>query len=312
MFVSLDRRPRIDAEGAEFAQAIMKLRRNETLARMESEPISGIDVRLGNEKIGQAIDIPLVENRPWSAAAVSDFSLIYTAFQLAEGNLVLPGMSSRSTLTLPMSTIDRIGKVGMFDRNIAGGPAAPFTLSRDITGVPTYPMLWNHDANRETNLVVKPDSEGRVKPRMLDRASDVWDTRSFAHHNRDFSFTSHALSVAITDPAILGGRAWPNISLGDRKKDIAYSLWGNSTLGLLLYWSHASRQQSGRGIMPITMFRRMPTLNIQALSDTQLETAQTIFTEMQERTFLPANEAWRDESRKELDRRVLVEMLGLP
>ena len=38
----------------------------------------------------------------------------------------------------------------------------------------------------------------------------------------------------------------------------------------------------------------------------------TIFDDMRNHKFLPANEAYRDDSRKELDRRVLVEMLGLP
>lgn len=37
-----------------------------------------------------------------------------------------------------------------------------------------------------------------------------------------------------------------------------------------------------------------------------------IFDENRDREFLPANEAYRDESRKELDRRVLVDLLGLP
>ena len=33
---------------------------------------------------------------------------------------------------------------------------------------------------------------------------------------------------------------------------------------------------------------------------------------MRERKFLPANEAYRDNSREELDYRVLIEVLGLP
>ena len=64
--------------------------------------------------------------------------------------------------------------------------------------------------------------------------------------------------------------------------------------------------------MPITAIRTMPTLDVTSLSDAQLQTAETIFDEMRDREFLPANEAYRDDSRKELDRRVLTEMLGLP
>ena len=37
-----------------------------------------------------------------------------------------------------------------------------------------------------------------------------------------------------------------------------------------------------------------------------------IFEDMREAQFLPANEAYRDNTRKELDHRVLIDMLGLP
>ena len=63
--------------------------------------------------------------------------------------------------------------------------------------------------------------------------------------------------------------------------------------------------------MPITAIRTMPTLDVTQLSDAQLKTAEGIFEDFRDREFLPANEAWRDESRKELDRRVLVDLLGL-
>ena len=63
--------------------------------------------------------------------------------------------------------------------------------------------------------------------------------------------------------------------------------------------------------MPVTAIRTMPTLDVRSLSDAQLKVAEEIFEDFKDREFLPANEAWRDESRKELDRRVLVDLLGL-
>ena len=52
-------------------------------------------------------------------------------------------------------------------------------------------------------------------------------------------------------------------------------------------------------------------LDVTKLSATQLDAAVKIFDDLQERTLLPANEAWRDSVRKELDRRLLNEVLGL-
>ena len=55
----------------------------------------------------------------------------------------------------------------------------------------------------------------------------------------------------------------------------------------------------------------MPTLDVTRLSDAQLKVAEEIFDDMRHHDFLPANEAYRDQTRQELDRRVLVDLLGL-
>ena len=44
----------------------------------------------------------------------------------------------------------------------------------------------------------------------------------------------------------------------------------------------------------------------------QLDVAEEIFDDMMGSQFLPANEAYHDNSRQELDYRVLIDMLGLP
>ena len=173
-------------------------------------------------------------------------------------------------------------------------------------------MLWAHDAQLEKRMVVAPDSEGRISLGMENLAAEIWDTRSHAHHNADFRFNSQPLAVAFTERQTIGGRAWPNVKFDDRAHEIAYTLWGNTTLGLLCYWWHSSRQQAGRGSMPITAIRTMPTLDITKLTPAQFATAEEIFEDMREAQFLPANEAYQDNTRKELDHRVLIDMLGLP
>ena len=64
--------------------------------------------------------------------------------------------------------------------------------------------------------------------------------------------------------------------------------------------------------MPITAIRTMPTLDVTQLSEDQLQTAETIFDKLKHLDFLPANEAYRDDTRKLLDRRVLIDLLNLP
>ena len=64
--------------------------------------------------------------------------------------------------------------------------------------------------------------------------------------------------------------------------------------------------------MPISAIRTMPTLDVTQLNARQLAVAKDIFDDMRNSRFLPANEAYRDNARQELDYRVLIDMLGLP
>ena len=313
MFVCLDRRPSSEMEATELARAICEIAGDPSLSTLENGPMGGTWLQIGDERLGEVIDAPLSLDLPWSAAGVSDLSLMQSIYQLSRGKVWLPQMSAQQTLDVPMSTVDEICDVGFHDANIVGdGSQTAFTRIKTVSETSTYPMLWSHDNQSETRLVVEPDSQGRIKRGRKARAADIWATRSHAHHNRDFGFGSQPLGVAFTRKRTIGGRAWPNVKFESRAEEKAYSLWGNSTFGLMCYWYHSSRQQTGRGLMPVSAIRTMPFLDTRRLSDVQLNTVETIFDDMANREFLPANEAWRDGNRKELDRRVLIEMLRLP
>ena len=51
-------------------------------------------------------------------------------------------------------------------------------------------------------------------------------------------------------------------------------------------------------------------LDPRQLAEMQLDHADDIFDEFRHRELLPANEAWRDETRQALDRAVLIDLLG--
>ena len=313
LFVSLRRRPESEMEATEIARAIGVLGESQAVRTLEDGPFGGSPLSVGDERLGEAIDARLSKDAPWSAVGISDFSIVQTAFQLAQGVVWLPQMRAQDVLHIPMATVQQTCQIGIYDMNIVGsGKRTAFVRIEPPSDAPTYPMLWGHDAQREKRMVVAPDSEGRVKQGTEDRADEIWVTRSHAHHNRDFRFNSQPLAVAFTETETIGGRAWPNVKFDDRAHEIAYTLWGNSTLGLLCYWWHSSRQQAGRGSMPITAIRSMPTLDVAKLTQAQLDVAEDIFEDMKSAQFLPANEAYRDNTRKELDYRVLINMLGLP
>ena len=80
---------------------------------------------------------------------------------------------------------------------------------------------------------------------------------------------------------------------------------------MISYWSTSNRTQNGRGSIIITAIPDLPVLDVTKLTKTQLDAAVRIFDDLQEKPMLPANEAWRDEVRQELDQRLFTEVLGL-
>lgn len=172
-------------------------------------------------------------------------------------------------------------------------------------------MLWSSQARSQRKMVVAADMHGLVREGREAKAQQVWATRSWVHHNRDLSFTSQSLGAAFTAARTIGGRGWPNVQLPPKAHEKAYCLWGNTTLGLFQYWYHASKQQIGRGLMPVTAIRRMPFLDVTALTPDQLSVAEAVFEDAKDREFMPAYLADQDAIRQQLDERILREVMEL-
>ena len=52
-------------------------------------------------------------------------------------------------------------------------------------------------------------------------------------------------------------------------------------------------------------------IDAKALTKEQVKRANAIYDRFKNRELLPANKAWRDETRQDLDRAVLIDLLGL-
>ncbi len=159
-------------------------------------------------------------------------------------------------------------------------------------------------------MVCDPDSQLLVRQGLEKKAADVWATASRSHLNLDFTFGSQALAVASTDMDSIGGRVWPNVIFSANKHDYAFSVWGNSTLGLLSYWWHSNRQQSSKAGMTVRSADSLTVLDFRALTDEQLHTAEAIFEEFRDKELKPAYLADADPNRALLDRRVVCDLLG--
>ena len=303
-FTSLLRRPTSFAPAEAIAKNIIA---NGNLRGIESGPYGGTRLTVGNELVGERLSVP--GGDLWGCVRLLDYSLAQAAYALIDSRLWLPGIAD--AVDLKVAPLGEVGKLGLVDRDINGPPPrGPFSKVAP-SPTATYPCLWNHDAKNETRIICAPDSQLEARLGMEAKAATVWSTASRAHVNREFTFGSQALAAAFTERDSMGGSAWPNVIFDDGRFDYAFAVWGNSTLGLLLYWRHSSRQQSSKARMTVRKADTLPVLDFRALSDEQLATAEGIFDEFRELDLLPAYLADADPNRALLDRRVVCDLLGL-
>jgi hypothetical protein len=325
-FVVLKERPAYPMLGAVVARQIQQIRANGKINSIENGPIGGTPVFFGTEKVGQILEAPLSSSEVWNLARIADLTLAQTAYQLAkEKKCWLPTMKKAEAFDVPISTVAGIhAKIGPYHADINfdnadGTIRGPFDLHSVGQGsVPTYPVLWAHDAEREKTISFECDREGfpktdadpNVQATISRKVATIWAKASNCHFNQNFQFNSQATGMQFTRNKTIGGRAWTSILLANVEQEKALVLWGNTTLGLLLHWWHANKQQSGRGNIVITALESLPVLDVTKLSKAQLKKTASIFQTFAKKQLLPFFEIDKDQTRRELDKVFLHEVLG--
>ncbi len=326
-FVILNEAPNYPILSLKVAEQIRRMMRDKALRRLEDSPSGGSAINFGRDIIGQAIDAPLPHSGSWKLARIADLSLAQSAYQLSNRrNIWLPTQQLADSIEIKMSTVADIGKTGPYHLDVSkqysnGTIRGPFEI-RALQGnvYPTYPILWAHDADRERKMVFEADREGvpflassKTERSVVEKkVARVFQTASHCHSNLDFRFNSQSTAMQFTERKTIGGTAWISIQLPTAEQEKALVLWGNTLLGLLMFWWHSSKQQPGRGRLAKTTLDSLPVLDVTALSAAKLVQAVNIFDETCQLPLKPLHELDSDENRKTLDRRFYSEVLGLP
>ena len=301
-FVCLYRRPESHLEALEIARNVHHLH---NVRRFEDPPIGGNPIKVGNKTVGSALNCPLA--KPWAATRIINLSLIQSANHLANGHIWLP--EQFESLKIPMTSVGKIAEVG-FDSNKITGKKGAFDIEQGCADEDRYPGLWHVNANAQRAMVVHPDCHCEVRSRYWSQAQQVLSRNSRVHHMAKLRFNANSLAVLFTEREAIGVNTIPNVVFTNPDYDYVWTLWGNSTLGLLCYWMHGNKQHSGRGQIRLTALRAMPTLDMRELDETALQNAKHIFEEIKYKRMLPFNQMSEDEVRWELDQLLLSKVLG--
>ena len=324
-FVILNERPAFPLLGAITADQIHRLIAARNLRCLEDGPVGGTSLNFGDEIVGWVMDAPLPLEGGWHLSRVADLSLAQVAFQLTEEKRVwLPTISKSEAIPIPIASVGEIGTVGPYHADVngrtsSGGVRGPFDISPvKPDSAPTYPVLWSHDAGSERTLTFEADHEGFPRrggtpgeQEIIDsKVASVWGTASHCHFNRDFRFNSQSTGMQFCYTKTIGGRAWLSIQLGSEEQEKALVLFANTSLGLLLHWWYANKQQAGRGSIGKSALQTMPVLDVTTLSCERLEHAVILFDSICKKQLLPVHEIDQDPVRRELDNRFAGSVLG--
>ena len=308
-FISLNHRPRSVLEALEIVNATHRL---DSVRKLEDEPSGGNPLKVGDDILGHVLNCPLWTDKAWEAVCIKEMALIQSSYRLANGEMWLP--TQMNSLQIPICNVTDIAEIGATDRDIhEKSERGAFDVEKGYTDTDLYPGLWHVNAPTQRAMVVEPDCYLITRPNCHNKAQKILARNGRVHFNLNMRFNANSLGILFTEKAAIGIALIPNVAFKDRnhKYDYAWTLWGNSTLGLLLHWAHSSKQQPGRGMNGRKNLLQMPTLDVRCLSDEALTNAERIFHNLKHKRMLPFNEVDHDPVRHELDRLLLTEVLNI-
>lgn len=320
---TLHRRPESGLEGVELARAIKGLRAAGAVHTLENGPLGGTAVMIGDEKIGELLDVPMVPGS-WPVARIRDHALAQVSHQLcSEAKVWLPGSLEALTSAASFCKLADLGAAGPYHLDVGGSalsggaPRGPFTVVQTVhPAAASFPILAAHHEERERTLEIENDAEGiphtlagaaaTVQQRRL---TSIWGSRTRLHIATDLRFNANALVAAYTSRESVGGRAWPSFVLQNRQYEKLLTLWFNSTLGVLSFWWIASKAQDGRGSVTTSRLAELTVIDPRTWTDTDLLVANNFFDAFKGKHLMDIHECASDPHRAELDEFVVRSLL---
>ena len=308
-FVCLSKRPDSLLSGQSLAVLIQ---RHVVTRRLEDASQGGERLMIGEESLGHMLECPVGASE-WGASRVKSMSLMQIAYQLGQGKLRLSEL--QEGVNIPICPLGEIGQVGTSHNNIKQkGKIGAFEMHRRESNVQEgYDALWHLDnITPQRSMQVVPDYKAQSKPTHVEKAHGILRRHnSQTHYQMELRFNANSVLAHWTETPSLGVTSITNVKLEDSRYKAAWTLWTNSTLGMLCHWTTAGKQQAGRGRLVLTTLPNVPTLDVRQLSDEQLEVAEDIFADLKDARMLPYNECASDPWRHILDARLLAEVLGI-
>lgn len=162
------------------------------------------------------------------------------------------------------------------------------------------------------NAQAQAEAEAAERARSQIALDEMRRCRSTLFYQRGIFWPSQVALAAVTDKPVMGGRAWCALLHDDPAVRFGFAIWANSTLGMVVHWSRAQRQQHGRSSAQLEGIRHMPCPDFNDVA-TYARTRELLESESEllRTTLMPARDAYRDSVRAALDD-AATRLLGIP
>ena len=276
----------------------------------EGVPLEARGIDVGSTNWGSLVAVPQkqLSDGVWSYAAFLQPDLVVTAMGLSSGKG--PLLSG-----IPITKLGSIADLGPYHLQIRGTNQGLFHAC--VTDEPLrsgIPSIWHHDSTQITTLDTKAnarlelrgDRDRLKQKKMLEKASCL-------QMASDLRIASQRVAAVLTEKPMLGIRSWITLKFRNSApgKAEAQCLWLNSTPGLLLRIVHANQSYLGRPSITHELAKTMPVLDVEKLSEEQLEAAISLYESLQGRQLQGFGGLEGDLVRLELNARLCEEVLGI-
>ena len=304
-FVNLRKNPDEPIEAVALARAI--LANKETTGTTSHEII----VRETTWAEIQYVAQDKLSTAPWLYTVFIQPRLTHVAVGLLDGaGLCFDGKRLQIDTT-PLGTLAEFGPYEMQIKNPKQGLFDIVDTNDPLRS--GHPALWHHRATQIGTLEAEANARLRERENVSsDKQQAMLQRAGHLHIARELRHAPQRLAAVRTSEPMLGVSSWITVTLNKRRACAhqALCLWLNSTPGLLLRLCHANRPYLGRSRMPHELMRTLPVLNVNTLSDKQLTSAGALFSELKHKELKGFAELATDPTRRELDQRLLADVLG--
>ena len=313
-FVQLDKMPSSRME----ALTISKVIRDTKAVKLEDGVgVTSLNVGDANTVVGRAVSCPVEQGMPWACRRVRNIELLQFAYNLSHGRIVAfesknTKLKNESSVSMiPITLLRSFADTGRHHLDIIGTkkdrtPRGPFN-KMPRSNKSKYKCLWNNNAGIQQSMLVEHDCSLEAKhDATREHVATIWATSSRVHLNNQVGYGSQRLIAAYTEDRTLGGASWPNVIRLNKKHEKTFTIWCNTTFGLVLYWFVAGGQQRGRGRMGVDSLRKtFLVLDVRQINDRQLNKFDTLFDRTCRMKLNPFNSPSTDPIRKQIDNEVM-------